>query len=94
MTAHAQTTTATLSVRILPKIRNQLEKLSEATGRTKSFLASEAIENYLEVQSWQISAIEEAIEQADSKDAHFVEHHQVVKWLESWGSEHEDELPK
>jgi RHH-type rel operon transcriptional repressor/antitoxin RelB len=85
--------TSTLSVRILSKTRDQLDQLSDVTGRTKSFLASEAIENYLAVQSWQIKAIEEAVQLADSKDAKWIEHDQMVEWLNSWGTENEKECP-
>lgn len=50
------TAAVTLSVRVTPKAKDQLDDLAEATGRTKSYLASEAIEQYLENQAWQISA--------------------------------------
>jgi RHH-type transcriptional regulator, rel operon repressor / antitoxin RelB len=50
----------TLSIRISPEIRAQLDQLSDATGRTKSFLASEAIENYLANQAWQVKAIKDS----------------------------------
>jgi predicted transcriptional regulator len=84
----------TLSVRVAPRIRDQLERLSDATGRTKSFLAAEAIESYLALQAWQVKAIKEAVKKADSKDAKFIDHDQVSAWLESWGSEDEKEMPK
>jgi RHH-type rel operon transcriptional repressor/antitoxin RelB len=79
----------TLSVRISPKIRQQLDRLSGATGRTKSFLAAEAIENYIELQAWQVKAISKSIERANSKKAKFTDHHKVVAWLNSWGTKNE-----
>ena len=66
-----------LSVRISVEARDRLEELSATTGRTKSFLAAEAIENYVEVQSWQVKGIESSIKKADSKNAHFVDHNDV-----------------
>jgi predicted transcriptional regulator len=84
----------TLSVRIAPRIRAQLERLTNATGRPKSFLAAEAIENYLAVQAWRVKAIKEAVKKADSKDAKFIGHDQVSAWLESWDSKNEKEMPK
>lgn len=84
----------TLSIRIPPEIRNQLEKLSDATGRTKSFLAAEAIENYLATQIWQIKAIEKAIRKADSKNAKFIDHNKIVDWVNSWDSKKEKAMPK
>ncbi len=84
----------TLSVRVLPGIRDQLEKLSDATGRTKSFLAAEAIEGYLESQVWQINAIQKSIKKADSKKAKFFDHNKIVDWIKDWDSKNEKEMPK
>lgn len=83
----------TLSVRIQPEARDQLEILAHATGRTKSFLAAEAIEHYLSIQAWQINGINKSIKNADGKDA-FIEHEQVLSWLASWGDNNEQEPPK
>ena len=84
----------TLSVRILPKVRDQLEKLSDATGRTKSFLAAEAIANYLVIQMWQINSIKKAIKKADSGEAKFFGHDKVVAWVNNWDSKKEKEMPE
>jgi len=82
-----------LSVRVRADVRDQLEELAEATGRTKSYLAAEAIEIYLSTQSWQIKSIEKAVEKANSKKARFIEHKKVSDWLNSWGTENEEEPP-
>ena len=84
----------TLSVRIPPEMREQLEELSDATGRTKSFLAAEAIEGYLAVQAWQVKAIKAAVKKANSKDAKLIDHNKVTDWVNSWGSEDEKDSPK
>ncbi len=84
----------TLSVRISPGIRDQLDDLSEATSRTKSFLAAEAIEHYLATHAWQIKAVEKSLAKANSEEAHFVAHDKVSDWLESWGTKEEQEPPK
>jgi RHH-type transcriptional regulator, rel operon repressor / antitoxin RelB len=84
----------TLSIRVLPEIRDQLENLSEATNRTKSFLAAEAIECYLATQAWQVSAIKTALKKANSKKPNFVDHNKVIDWLESWGTKKELKQPK
>jgi len=82
----------TLSIRISPKVRDQLETLSDATCRTKSFLAAEAIECYLANQSWQTKAIKKSLGKANSGQANFVSHEKVVDWLGSWGTEGEFDL--
>jgi predicted transcriptional regulator len=43
-----------LTLRVDTKTKAKLDKLAEATRRSKSFLAAEAIERYLEVEAWQI----------------------------------------
>jgi RHH-type transcriptional regulator, rel operon repressor / antitoxin RelB len=86
--------TVTLSVRIPPESRDQLEELANATGRSKSFLTAEAIEYYLAMHSWQIKVIEKSIKKADSKKAKFFKHEKVADWLNSWGSENEQKPPK
>jgi len=82
----------TLSVRVPAELRDQLEHLAEATGRTKSFLAVEALRSYLEIQAWQVQAIQMAIEEADSGKAKFASHEQVTAWLNNWGTDNDREV--
>jgi predicted transcriptional regulator len=84
----------TLSIRIDPEFRDQLEELADATGRSKSFLAAEAIEHYLAMHAWQVKAIEKSLKHADSKKAKFTKHEEVSSWLDSWGNEKEKDPPK
>jgi predicted transcriptional regulator len=51
----------TLTVRVSPEIAYRLKKLADATKRSRSFLAAEAIEEYLTVQEWQVEAINEGL---------------------------------
>ncbi len=84
----------TLSVRIPPEILDQLDELSDATGRTKSFLTAEAIESYLANQARQVKAIKNALKKSNSKNTKLIDHHEVVVWINSWGGEDEQEMPK
>lgn len=84
----------TLSVRVSSETRHQLGQLSDATGRTKSFLTAEAIEHYLALQAWQVKAISKSLDKANSKKAKFIDHHKVSDWLNSWGNPSEKEPPK
>jgi len=59
---------AVLTLRVDTKTKAKLDKLAEATRRSKSFLAAEAIERYLEVEAWQIKEIKQAIKEADAGD--------------------------
>jgi RHH-type rel operon transcriptional repressor/antitoxin RelB len=56
-TGDADVKTSTLTVRVASEIEKRLAKLASATARSKSFLAAEAIEEYLAVQEWQVQAI-------------------------------------
>jgi hypothetical protein len=46
----------TVSVRIDPTSKKRLEKLAKSTGRSRSFLAAEAINEYLDLNEWQVAA--------------------------------------
>jgi len=54
-----------MTIRLDDGIKKRLDVLAEATHRTKSFLAAEAIQNYVELNEWQIQEILAAIEEAD-----------------------------
>ena len=53
------------SLRLPKGMKDRLQELADATGRTKAFLAQDAIEKYLELESWQIQAIQEGIKAVD-----------------------------
>jgi RHH-type transcriptional regulator, rel operon repressor / antitoxin RelB len=57
-----------LTLRINNKIKLILDRLANATHRTKSFLAAEAIERYIELEAWQVKEIKAALKEADKKD--------------------------
>ena len=47
----------TFSVRVESGIKKRLEKLAKSTGRSRSFLAAEALNGYLDVNEWQSPAL-------------------------------------
>ena len=55
----------TVSVRIDPVIKKRLEKLAKSTGRSRSFLAAEAINEYLDLNEWQVAGIQKAVASLD-----------------------------
>lgn len=57
-----------MSMRLPDELTRQLDALAAATGRSKSFLASQAIRDYIERESWQIAEITQAISEADAGD--------------------------
>ena len=53
------------SLRIPKETKNKLEELAKATGRSKAFIAVEAIDKYIELESWQIRAVQDGIKAGD-----------------------------
>jgi RHH-type rel operon transcriptional repressor/antitoxin RelB len=60
--------TTALTLRLNSDTKKELEQLAIVTHRSKSFLATEAIKRYLELEAWQISEIESSIIEADAGD--------------------------
>ena len=60
--------TATLTLRVPLEVKDRLDKLAEATQRSKSYLAGEAIKQYIDLESWQIGEIQQALREADAGD--------------------------
>ncbi len=52
-----------------------------------------AIEKYVETEAWQVAAIQQAVETLEAGTASLVDHDAVSAWLQSWGSEHEEDPP-
>ena len=57
-----------MSMRLPKDLATQLESLAEATGRTKSFLAMQALREFLEREAWQVAEIKKALQEADAGD--------------------------
>lgn len=77
--------TTVLTVRVAPEVSERLERLARATRRSKSFLAAEAIEEYLAVQEWQVQAILDGLEASDRDEG--IDFEQVKR---SWEKKLED----
>ena len=60
--------TSTITIRIPLNVKEQLNHLAEATHRSKSWLAAEALNRYLELNTWQVAEIQQGIQEADRKE--------------------------
>ena len=68
-----------MAFRLDDNIRHRLGKLAEATHRPMSYLAAEALREYLDSHEWQIQAIQEGVQAADQ--GRLLEHDVLVsKW--------------
>ena len=81
-----------LSLRIPDELFSQLDSLTKATNRSRSYLTSKAIEEYLARNAWKTEALHEAVAEADK--GVFVSNESVESWLSSWGSVDEKPVPE
>ena len=75
--------TATISTRVKKGTLKKFEKLAAATKRSKAYLTAEAIEAYVDQQSWQIEAIKEGISEAEK--GNFATAVETKRFLKKWG---------
>jgi predicted transcriptional regulator len=72
----------TMTVRLEPDLKERLDVLAEATHRSKSFLAAEAIREYVELNEWQIRETHAALAEADAGD--FASEDEVRELVTRW----------
>ena len=57
-----------LTLRLDAKLKNQLDRLSKSMNRSRSFVAAQAIQEYVSVNEWQIKEIKKGLAEADPGD--------------------------
>jgi RHH-type transcriptional regulator, rel operon repressor / antitoxin RelB len=72
----------TITVRLEEEVRERLDQLAESTQRSKSFLASEAIRQFVENNEWQIAETRAALKEADAGD--FASERDVQRLRKKW----------
>jgi RHH-type transcriptional regulator, rel operon repressor / antitoxin RelB len=81
-----------LSVRVPEELKTQLEYLSRSTKRSKAYLATEALGDYVKKNAWRAKELHEAIREADK--GVFVSHEAMVAWVDRLGTDDEIAPPK
>lgn len=84
--------TSTFSVRLDRKAKSRLQKLARSTGRSRSFLAAEAIVAYLDTNEWQVAGITKALASLDRGKG--IAHARVSDWVASWETRKERRSPR
>ena len=82
----------TLTIRVEDGLAEQLAKIAIATKRSRSFLAAEAVREYVKEEA---IFLEHA--QAGRRDVaagRVVPHEEVMKWMDSLGTEKELPVPR
>jgi len=72
-----------MTIRLEAELKSRLDKLSAATHRSKSFLAAEAVREFIEINEWQIEEIKAAVKEADAGD--FASEQEVRAIFNKWG---------
>ncbi len=72
----------TMTLRLEDDVKARLDKLAGATRRSKSFLAAEAIREFVENNEWQIREVKAAIKEANAGD--FASDEEVAALARRW----------
>ena len=88
----ANTTSATLSIRLRPEIKKRLARLAKASGRSSNFLICDAVESYVADQERLLAEVRQADRQV--KAGHYVDAEAMKAWLLSWGTDRELPPPR
>jgi RHH-type rel operon transcriptional repressor/antitoxin RelB len=73
---------AVLTLRLDAKLKSRLDRLSKATQRSRSFVAAEAIREYVTLNEWQIGEIKKALGEADRGE--FATPQEVQRTIKKW----------
>ena len=71
-----------LTLRLDPKLKKKLDRLSRAMSRSRSFVAAEAIREYVALNDWQIEGIKKGLAEAERGD--FATDKDVERTLKKW----------
>ena len=74
---------ATVTIRLESELKQRLDQLAESMQRSKSFLAAQAIRDFVDLNEWQVQEIEQAIVEADRGE--FASDQDVAAVFDKWG---------
>jgi predicted transcriptional regulator len=72
----------TMTIRLEDEVKDRLDRLADSTNRSKSYLAAEAIREFVEANEWQIAEIRAALKEADAGD--FASDKDVAALAKKW----------
>lgn len=83
---------STFSIRIPTATKERIERLAQATRRSRNFVLSEAIDSYLEIQARQIARIEEGL--ADLEEGRVHTHEEIEELVRDFERLAGEEAPR
>lgn len=88
----ARPETRAISFRIGAEKIDALERLARATDRPRSWHIEQALDSYLDIQTWQIAQIEKSITEMDTGQG--IAHEDIKKELLDWGKGNKAKRPR
>jgi RHH-type transcriptional regulator, rel operon repressor / antitoxin RelB len=73
---------STMTIRIDDEVKERLDQLAASTHRSKSFLAAQAVREFVETNEWQVAEIKDALAEADAGD--FASDKEVAALARKW----------
>jgi predicted transcriptional regulator len=80
------------SLRLEPVLKSRLEEAAQSEDRSASYVATRAIESFLDARDAKRAEIEAALVEADK--GIFVSQEAVHRWMESWDTDNELPMPE
>src|SRR2546422_5835677 len=80
--SNTEAMSAVLTIRVRDNLKKKLDALARSTGRSKSWLAAEALASYVELEQWQIEETVAAMKEAEAGD--FASDREVRKLARKW----------
>ena len=71
-----------MTLRLDPALTKKLERLAEATQRSRTFLITEAVREYIALNEWQVAETRKALAEADAGD--FASDADVQRVIKKW----------
>jgi RHH-type rel operon transcriptional repressor/antitoxin RelB len=87
-----ETASTVLSLRVPEELKDQLDYLSRSTKRSRAYLATEALGDYVRKNAWRAKELHEAIAEADH--GVFISHESMLTWADKIGTGKKTALPK
>jgi RHH-type rel operon transcriptional repressor/antitoxin RelB len=72
----------TMTIRLDEEVRDRLDRLADSTQRSRSYLAAEAIRQYVADNEWQVAETRQALREADAGD--FASEEEVAELAGKW----------
>ncbi|HEY5072001.1 MAG TPA: CopG family ribbon-helix-helix protein [Caulobacteraceae bacterium] len=81
-----------VSVRLEPDLNDRVGAIAALMDRPKSWAIAQAVRDFVEIQEWQLAAIDEGLRAAD--EGRLASHDEVAAWVRSWDRADEKPMPK